>query len=146
MSYRLIESLHGHVGILALALLIHPAILLWRGAPLSRGGRWAVGLSGLMTTLAFGIGVGIYGAYRSLVKPGLFTADASAGWLFETKEHLGYVAVTLAIGATLLALLAPPKAAELRRAAARLYVAATIATLLTAALGTWVASVRGFPE
>ena len=131
---------------LALALSFHPAILLWRGLPLSRGGRWAAALSGALTSLAFALGVAIYGPYRSLVKPSLFAADPAAGWLFETKEHLAYVAVATALGATLLALLAPRSADGLRRAAARLYLAAAIAMLITALIGTWVAAIRGFPH
>ncbi|UJR82443.1 hypothetical protein [Sandaracinus amylolyticus] len=144
MSWRLLESVHGHVGVLALALLIHPAVRLWRGAPLARGSRWAIALSAIATALAFALGLVIYGPYRTLVKRDLFVADARAGWLFETKEHLGYVAVALALGATALALLAPPRAAPLRRAAARMYVGAALAALGAASIGTWVAAIAGF--
>lgn len=144
MDLRLLESVHGHVAILAVALLLHPVILLWRGQPLSRGARWAVGLAGAVLASAFGLGVSIYGPYRELVKRRLFDASESAGWLFETKEHLAYVALALGLGATLLAFVAPRDAPHLRRAAARVYLAAFVAAAITGALGTWTAANAGF--
>jgi hypothetical protein len=144
VALRLLESVHGHVAILAVALLFHPAIALWRGVPLSRGTRWAAGLAAGAVSTAFGLGLVIYGPYREHVKRGLFRADPATAWLFETKEHLAYVALALVLGATALALLAPPSNGPLRRAAARMYVAAAVAASITAAIGTWVAARAGF--
>mgnify|MGYP001764966587 CR=1 FL=1 len=121
---RLLESVHGHAGILAVALLVHPAIVLWRGVPLSRGARWASALALGATALAFSLGLRIYGPYREQVKRELFTRSTEAGWLFETKEHLAYIALAMALGATALALLAPPGRSPLRRAAARMFAGA----------------------
>ena len=49
MLLRLLESLHGHFGILAAVALMHPAILLRRGRALSRGMRWSIGLTAAVT-------------------------------------------------------------------------------------------------
>ena len=45
---RLLESVHGHLGVLTAVALVHPAILLRRGLPLSRGARWSVWLTTLL--------------------------------------------------------------------------------------------------
>lgn len=142
---RLLESLHGHLGVLTAAALLHPAILLRRGRPLSRGGRWSVALTTLLSLLAFVTGVFIYGDYRELVKRELFMQRPEVALLFETKEHLAWVVLSFALGAGVAALIAPRAALETRRAAGWLYVAAAILCIATASLGTWVAAVRGFP-
>lgn len=141
---RLWEAIHGHLGVLAAVALVHPAILMWRGRPLSRGARWSVGLSSALTVGAYSFGLASYGAYREVVKRELFATDRAAGLLFETKEHLAYVTVALAIGGCACALLAPRSADETRRTAARLYAVAAALCALVGALGTYVASVRGF--
>jgi hypothetical protein len=141
---RLWESVHGHLGVLAAIALLHPAILLRDGRPLTRGLRSSVGLSTALTGLAFAFGVASYDSYRELVKRDLFLLDPAAGLLFETKEHLAYVTLALAIGAGAAALLAPASATGTRRMAARVYAAAALGCLTVVALGTWVASVRGF--
>jgi hypothetical protein len=132
------------VGILAVAVLLHPAILLRKGRALSYGMRLAVLFTLTATVMAFGLGVGIYDEYREHVKRGLFHVDPVAGFLFETKEHLAFVVLALVIGATGAALLAPKDAKDVRRAAAATYAAAAITALIVAGIGTWVAAVRGF--
>jgi hypothetical protein len=144
--WRLLESMHGHLGVLAAVALLHPAILLRRGLPLSRGGRWAVGLTGVVTALAFGLGVGIYEAYRELVKRSLFQADREVGLLFETKEHLAWAVVSLAVGGVAAAFLAGPRDRDLRRGAALAFALAALLCFVVVGLGTYVASVRSFPE
>ena len=144
MDLRILESLHGHAAILALALLFHPALLLWRGRPLSFGSRVAVLSAGAMSALAFALGIAIYPGYRAHVKPSLFMADPRAGLLFESKEHLAWLVLTLALGASITALAAPRRATLARRLSARLFLGAALVASLTAALGTYVTSVRGF--
>jgi hypothetical protein len=143
-NLRWLESMHGHLGVLAMAALLHPALLLWSGKPLSRNGKLALGASVALVSLAFALGLWIYPAYREQVKPALFMADVSAGLAFETKEHLAWVSLVSAITAGVAGLAAPPKAANVRRIAARVFLASAAACALAAALGTWVAAVRSF--
>lgn len=141
---RLFESLHGHAGILAVAALLHPALLLRKGWPLTRGTKLAVLLSTGFAVVAFASGVSIYEGYRATVKRPLFAVAPDAGWLFETKEHLAFVVVCFALGAGIAAVSAPRDAIAHRRAASRLYAAAALLALVVAGIGTYVASIRGF--
>jgi uncharacterized BrkB/YihY/UPF0761 family membrane protein len=144
MLWRILESLHGHFAVLAAAALLHPAILMRKGAPLSRGGRWSVALTALSVALAFGSGLTIYKAYVAQVRVPLFLRNDRAGLLFETKEHLAFAVVTIALGAAACAWWAPSEARELRRAAAVAFAAAAALCIATAILGTYVAGVHGF--
>ena len=140
----LLESVHGHLGVLAAAALLHPALLLFDGRPLTRGIRWSIGLTSTVTMAAFALGLGIYGDYRELVRRPLFVEDRAAGLLFETKEHLAYAVVALTLGAAVCALAAPRDRKSLRRLSALLFAAAAACCLLVVALGTYVASVGSF--
>lgn len=143
---RLLESWHGQLGILAVAALVHPAILLRRGKVLSRGAKLAIVLATMLVVVAFGSGVFIYDDYRELVKRDLFKASPTAGLLFETKEHLGYGAMALAVGAAVCALAAPRKAIELRRLSAIAFAGSAALTLAVGVLGNWIAAVWSFPS
>ena len=140
----LLEAIHGHVGVLAMVALFHPALMLWSGKPLSRNGKIALGASLCLVALAFGLGLVIYPAYREEVKPDLFRTSVRAGLLFETKEHLAWIALVGSMGAGITGLLAPPRAVQARRLASRIFLGAAIACTLAACLGTWIASVRSF--
>jgi hypothetical protein len=140
----LLEGIHGHVGVLAMIALLHPALMLWSGKPLSRNGKLALLASIALVVLAFALGLTIYPEYREEVRPDLFRASERAGFAFETKEHLAWIAMIGAIGAGVAALAAPPKARQVRRIAGRVFLGAAIACTLAACLGTWIASVRGF--
>ena len=91
-TLRIVEHLHGHLGWLTAAALIHPAIVLRR----NRGGRWAVGLSTGFVTLTVVVGVWLYTPYRTHLRQHLFQASATMGLLFERKEHLAFGAFALA--------------------------------------------------
>ncbi len=143
-ALRILESIHGHFGILAAAALLHPAILLRRGRALSRGLSWAVLLTTLVTVVAFATGVFIYGDYRAHVKRPLFLEDPAAGLLFETKEHVAWAVVALALGGGTAALFAPRGARRVRQGAAVVYAVAALLCVLTVAIGTYVAAVGGF--
>lgn len=145
MDPDLLERIHGHAGVLALAILVHPAILLWRGRPLSRGGRWAIGASMGLVALAFALGIAIYEDYRALVKADLFRASVEAGMRFETKEHLAWAVLSATLGAGATALLAPPDAVQLRRIAARIFLGAAILCAAVVVLGVHVAAIHDFP-
>lgn len=141
---QLLESIHGHLGVLAAVALLHPAVLLRDGRPLSGGIRWAVGLTAGVTASAFALGLTIYEPYRELVKRPLFVEAPSAGWLFETKEHLAYAVVALTLGAAVSALAAPRRERRLRRLAALLFALAAALCFTVVGLGTYIASVRSF--
>lgn len=144
MWLRLLETLHGHAGVLAVVALLHPAILLRRGRVLSVGLKLSVGLTTAFTALAFGLGIAIYEDYRALVKRPLFALDRGVGLLFETKEHLAFAVICLALGGAACALLAPKQDKALRRLAAGIYGAAFVLGAVVAGLGTYVAAVRSF--
>ncbi|GAB4215187.1 MAG: hypothetical protein OHK0013_40530 [Sandaracinaceae bacterium] len=141
---RLLESVHGHLGVLAAVALLHPAILLWRGRPATRGVRLSIVLTTLLVTAAYAAGIAIYGDYRAIVKRPLFREDVAAGLLFETKEHLAFLALVLTWGAMWPSLAKGPEGEAQRRMAARLWAGAAIACWLVGAMGTWVQRVRGF--
>jgi len=143
---RILESVHGHLGVLAAIALIHPAILLRKGRPLSRGMRWSVGLTTMMVALAFGMGLFIYEDYREIVKPVLVLEHYDVGLLFETKEHFAWGVLTSTLGATGAAWVAPRDAKRLRQIAAAFYAVAAVLCLATVALGTYIASVQSFPQ
>jgi len=142
---RVLQAVHGHAGVLAAIALLHPAILLRDGRPLSRGGTWSVGLTALITALAYGLGIGIYGSYRTHVKRELFRASFEAGLLFETKEHLAFAIICMTLGAAFATFVAPRGASELRRASARIFGAAAVLCFVTSALGIGLAAIRDFP-
>lgn len=144
MSLPLLEHLHGHLGVLAIAILFHPAILLWRGQPLSRGGRWAVGASLGLVLLAFAAGLFIYPAYRDLVRHDLLLIDPDAAVRFEIKEHLAWGSLSIALGAGVAALVAPRSAIGIRRLSARAFACSALLAAWTGILGTHIASVHTF--
>jgi hypothetical protein len=139
-----LETFHGHLGVLAAAALLHPAILLRKGHALSWRTRLSVTLSTAFVMLAFGSGLWIYPHYRSQVRTGLFHASAAAGFLFETKEHLAYGVVATALGGCIGALAAPKDGRTLRRGAALVYAVSAALCIVTVALGSYVAAVHGF--
>ncbi len=101
--YALAERLHGQLGWLGLAVLLHPVISL-RSPISSRGARLSAVLALLLTALPYAIGLAIYPTYREQVKPGL--AQASGGWAlaFELKEHLAFFTISLVLGGTVVLL------------------------------------------
>ncbi len=145
-TLRLVERIHGHIGWLAAAALIHPAILLRnprRRAPLS-----AI-LATTLATLTGVLGATIYPDYSRLLRRAIYLTAPRFGVLFERKEHLAFAAVSLAWAGCLLHLTVRDGAhddASLPRArAAHLaYVAAAVLTTVVATLGTWIAAHRSF--
>lgn len=142
--WRWLSSVHGYLGVLSLVGLIHPALLLRSGKPLSRRARLAMVLATLLSLAVFASGIAIYGAYREHVKRGLFGDSIRAGLFFETKEHLAVLVVSFALGGCVAALLAPRSANASRRAAAVFYAVAALVALIVVSLGTYVSGIRGF--
>ncbi len=142
---RLVAHVHGHLGWLAAAALVHPAVVLRRA---ERKAPWAVAASVVLVTLAAALGAWLYPSYRESLRPLVFLDARSLGLAFERKEHLAFGAVLLAWGGG--AAYAASGRAEaatrvvLRRAAHRAFVAAAALAVVVAVLGTTVAVVRGF--
>ena len=142
---RLTEHIHGHLGWLAAAVLIHPAIVL---RSRTRRAHLAVALSTGFITVAAGIGLWLYVAYRERLKQGIFMHAPVVGMLFERKEHLAFGAVMLAwTGAA--AYFAAPRATpqtreRLRTIAFQSFCASAALSVLVAILGTVVAVYRSF--
>jgi len=142
---RVGEHLHGHLGWLAAIALVHPAIFLRRA---DRRARWSVGLAVALVTLAGAIGVSLYPGYRDTLKQSIFVSSPTMGYLFERKEHLAFGAVMLAwtggIGYVAERLSEGNVRAAMRRVAHYAFVAAAAFAVVTAALGTVVASYKTF--
>jgi hypothetical protein len=144
-TLRLFEHVHGHLGWLAAALLVHPAIVLRNRR---RRAHLAVGLSTAAVTVAGGLGAWLYVAYRERLKQPIFIHAPGVGLLFERKEHLAFGAIVLA-WAGCAAYFAAPRASEpvretLRTIALRAFVSAAALAILVAALGTYVAVHKSF--
>ena len=142
---RLTEHIHGHLGWLAAAILIHPAVVL---RSRTRRAHLAVALATVFITVAAGIGAWIYVAYRERLKQGIFMHAPVVGLLFERKEHLAFGAVLLAwtgAAAYFAALRAtPPTRERLRTIAFQSFCASAALSVLVAILGTVVAVYRSF--
>jgi hypothetical protein len=142
---RLIEHVHGHLGWLAAAVLVHPAIVL---RSRTRRAHVAVGLATAFVTVAAALGVWLYVAYRERLKQGIFIHAPSVGLLFERKEHLAFGAVIMAwAGAAAYAAAeraTPETRATLRTIAFRAFCASAALAVLVAVLGTIVAVYRSF--
>gem|GEM_PF-1361261 len=95
VSFDLLERVHGHLAVLALAALLHPVVTLGRRKRVTRGTRWAVGAGAGLLLVAYAGGWWLYPEYRELVKPDL---PVEVSLLFERKEHLAWMALALAAG------------------------------------------------
>jgi hypothetical protein len=142
---RIQEHVHGHIGWLAAIALIHPAIVLRRT---KRRAHLAVGLAAGIVTLAGGMGAYIYGDYRDKLRQSIFQHARIIGYLFERKEHLAFGAVLLAWAGTLAYVGATRVDGDtrerLRKVAHWSFVAAATMAVVTAALGTVIASYKTF--
>jgi hypothetical protein len=94
--FALLERLHGHLGVLALALLLHPVITLRRRG-LTLWGRRTADLAAAMLAATFAGGWWLYPSYRESVKPALLADLPGIALRFESKEHLALFAAVLAI-------------------------------------------------
>jgi cytochrome c biogenesis factor len=143
---RVGEHLHGHLGWLAAIALVHPAIFLRRR---DRRAHLSVALAVAMATLAGGLGASLYPAYRERLRQPIFAQAPGVGYLFERKEHLAFGAILLA-WAGAVAYVAAHRYADavgrdaLRKAAHWAFVASALLGVVTALLGTIVASYRTF--
>jgi hypothetical protein len=144
-ALRVAEHVHGHLGWLAAAALVHPAVVLRRP---ERRAHLAVGLAAGVATIAAAIGVALYPAYRERLKASIFAGAPAVGFAFERKEHLAFGAIALAwAGAAVYAAsfgAGPAIRRSLHRAAHACFVVAAVFAVVVAMLGTWVATYRTF--
>ena len=142
---RLFEHVHGHLGWLAVAVLVHPAIVLRRP---ERRAHLAVVLATVLVSLAGGLGAWLYVAYRERLKQQIFIHAPGIGLLFERKEHLAFAAIVLAWSGCVAYFVAPRATpalrGTLRTIAFRSYVASAALATIVAILGTIVAVYRSF--
>jgi hypothetical protein len=138
---RVAEHVHGHLGWLAAAALLHPAVLLRNP---KRRAHLSVALATGFASAVGALGAWLYGPYRERVKPRLFREVPWVGLMFERKEHLAFGAIALAWAGALAYAGAIGAREEirspLRTFAFRAFVASAGLALATAALGTLVAS------
>jgi hypothetical protein len=142
---RIKEHLHGHLAWLSAVALVHPAILLRRT---TRRAHLAVGISVALVTAVAAIGLAMYDGYREKLRRPIFASSMAMGYLFERKEHLAFGAVAFAwIGAIAYAAAIVAEASlreSLRRVAYRGFVISAVFAVITAVLGTIVASYHTF--
>jgi hypothetical protein len=144
---RALEHIHGHLGWLSVAALLHPAIILQRD---KRRAPLAVCLATAFVVFTALVGAGIYPDYRDRIKQHLFIEAPKVGWLFERKEHLAVGAVAFALAGCVAHLAGPAFAGDdavrrtIARVAHRAFVASFLLALVTAGLGVAVASYKSF--
>jgi hypothetical protein len=143
---RALERVHGHLGWLSVAALLHPAIFLRRA---NRRARLSVSLATGSVAVTGVLGATIYPSYRDRLKQHIFIDAPRLGWLFERKEHLAVGAVAFALVGCISHLSLPlfPHD-EVRRSMARLahraFILAFVLALIVAVFGVTVASYRSF--
>ena len=143
---RLLERLHGHLGWLSVAALLHPAILLRRR---KRRAWLSVSLSTGSVVVTALVGAYIYPSYRDRIKQHIFIESPKLGWMFERKEHMAVGAVAFALVGCVshlaLPLAAGGQAEEpLARLAHWAFVLAFAFASVAAVLGLAVASFKTF--
>jgi hypothetical protein len=143
---RLLEHVHGHLGWLSVAALLHPAIILRN--PKRRAWLSVSLATGFVVVTAL-FGVSIYPSYRDRIKQHIFIEAPKLGWMFERKEHLAVGAVAFALVGCVSHLAAPLVADdEIKRTMARLahraFIVAFALALIAAGLGVSVAVYRSF--
>lgn len=143
---RVLERIHGHLGWLSVAALLHPAIFLRNP---KRRARISVALAtGFVVATAL-FGGYIYPLYRERIKQHIFIEWPKLGWMFERKEHLAVGAVAFALAGCMSHLTLPLFADEgtkrtMALLAHRAFVVAFALALLVAILGVAVASYKSF--
>jgi hypothetical protein len=144
-ALRILERVHGHLGWLSVAALLHPAILLRHAG---RRARLAVALATSVVVGTAALGAFLYPEYRARLRPRIFAESPRLGWIFERKEHLAVGAVAFALVGCAAHLSLPLFDDDTRDAMARLahraFVVAFVLATLVAVFGVAVASFASF--
>ena len=136
--FQVMERIHGHIGVLALAVLLHPVLSLPRCTTISRGMRWTLWLALGLLVVTYGLGWWIYPDYRILEKPELIRNNIALAKLFESKEHLAFF--SLVCGCSGIAIALRQTAPEDRRVAWLLLLSSWLLGVMVAGLGIAVAA------
>jgi hypothetical protein len=139
LLFSLLERIHGHLGWLGVALMVHPVLTLGRPGRPSRATRTAAWLAAALVTLPSTMGWLLYPTYRTKVKPGLLVDALPYAMAFETKEHLALMTLALAWGGALVLHLAGDGPAG-RRAARMLFACGSLTGIVTGLVGVVVAA------
>jgi hypothetical protein len=143
---RILEHVHGHLGWLAVAALVHPALLLRNPR---RRARLAVIASVSIATATALLGGYLYYFFSHQLRRALYVASPVHGMLFERKEHLAFGALALAWAAALVHLFGrgdveDPGFLARARFVHWAFVAAAVLAATVGVLGTVVASFKSF--
>jgi len=133
--YALLERLHGHLGWLGLAVLLHPVITLRRSV-ITRRCRLSVILAAMLISAPSILGWWLYPTYRQQVKPSLIMRSENWALAFETKEHLAWFALVLTWSGVMTVFLAGNQG---RRVARMLLGCAFVCGLIVGVLGVLIA-------
>lgn len=146
MSWILfLQKIHGHIGLLGIALAFHPVLALRPNRGISSRTRLAGWLATFFAVLMNGLGWWIYPAYREEIKRDFYLANRLYGDAFEVKEHLAYHSLLLALaGGILISIARGPEARHYIQAIRACYGASAILALVVGGLGIWLSSVKGF--
>lgn len=136
-SYAWLVSIHGHLAVLGLAVLLHPVITLRRRNSVSKYVLLTADLGVLLLLMPTVLGWSIYPIYRRAIKPWLWLEAPGAVLRFESKEHLAAMAVALAMAGALTLRLAGRRPAG-REAAWMLLLCGWTLGAITALLGIYV--------
>jgi hypothetical protein len=137
--FSLLERIHGHLGWLGVALMVHPVMTLGRPGRPTRATRIAAWLAAALVTLPSALGWLLYPTYRAQVKPRLLVDALPYAMAFETKEHLALMTLALAWGGAL-ALRLGGDHPDGRRAARVLFACGALTGIATGVLGVLVAA------
>jgi hypothetical protein len=141
----ILQKLHGHIALLAVAACMHPPIALRSARRPSWSTRMSAYSASFLVIATNVLGWYIYPAYREEVKRPLYRAAAHWGELFEVKEHLAFYAFCLAIAAVIMVWASSDeRGLALRQSIRVVYALIGLLTLTAGVMGILISSVMGF--
>lgn len=140
-----LQKIHGHLALLAVAACLHPPIALRtarRPSWATRVSAWAASALVVATNV---VGWIVYPDYRETVKLDIYRASHFWGELFEIKEHLAFFSLCLAIAAAIAVFAAgDARGVALRQPIRVLYLLTALLVAATGVMGILISSVAGF--
>jgi len=141
----LLEKVHGHIGVLVIALALHPWFSLRRTVRPSASARIAGYAASALIVVTNLVGWIVYPSYREDIKPRLYAESELLGNLFEFKEHLAWFCLCLAVvGAGLMVQSSNKNARFMRSTLRSCYLSVAGLAAVSAGIGIYLASVQGF--
>lgn len=140
-----LEKIHGHVGVLGIALALHPWFALRKATRPNLPARISAYTASGFILATNVLGWVVYPAYREDVKRRLYAESDMLGNLFEFKEHLAWFCLCLAvIGASLMVRATTKEAAFMRQTLRQCYFGTALLAAVSAAIGIYLSSIQGF--